>query len=63
MMWIFSRKKQKVRVCEPETGFKEEYISYKIRKLDANHVKLVTEKGKVVEIKTNYPMDIIVEDL
>ena len=63
MIRIFTRKKQKVRVKEPATGFNEEYIAYKVRKLDPNHVKLVTEKGKVVEIKTNNPMDIIVEDL
>ena len=63
MIRIFTRKKQKVRVSEPATGFNEEYIAHKVRKLDPNHVKLVTEKGKLVEIKTNNPMDIIVEDL
>lgn len=63
MIRIFTRKKQKVRVSESATGFNEEYIAYKVRKLEPNHVKLVTEKGKVVEIKTNNPMDIIVEDL
>ena len=63
MIRIFTRKKQKVRINEPVTGFSEEYIALKIRKLDPNHVKLVTEKGKVVEVKTNHPMDIIVEDL
>jgi len=63
MIRIFTRKRQKVRINEPSTGFNEEYIVLKIRKLDPNHVKLVTEKGKVVEVKTNNPMDIIVEDL
>ena len=63
MIRIFTRKKQKVRVSEPSTGFNEEYIAYKIRKADPNHVKLVTSEGKLVEIKTNNPMDIIVEDL
>ena len=63
MIWIFNRKKQKVRVMEPETNFNQEYIAIKIRKLEPNHVKLVTENKKVVEIKTNYPMDILVEDL
>jgi hypothetical protein len=63
MIKIFTRKKQKVRVSEPATGFNEEYIAYKVRKAEPNHVKLVTDKGKVVEIKTNNPMDIIVEDL
>ena len=48
---------------EPETNFNQEYIAIKIRKLEPNHVKLVTENKKVVEIKTNYPMDILVEDL
>ena len=63
MIRIWTRKKQKIRVTEPTTGFNEEYTAYKVRKLEPNHVKLVTDKGKVVEIKTNNPMDIIVEDL
>ena len=56
MIKIFTRKKQKVRIHEPATGFQEEYIAYKVRKAEPNHVKLVTDKGKVVEIKTNNPM-------
>ena len=61
MMWIFKRKRYKVTV--KGEGMEQVYNAYRISKADHYHVKLTTDAGKMVDIKTTAPMDIIVEEL
>ena len=58
---IFKRKKFKVRV--QGEGVEQVYTAYRLTKADHYHVKLTTDQGKLVDIKTTAPMDIIVEEL
>jgi len=58
---IFKRKRYKVRV--QGEGVEQVYNAYRITKTDHYHVKLTTDQGKLVDIKTTAPMDIIVEEL
>ena len=61
MMWIFKRKRYKVRVSSE--GIDKEYSVYRISKTEPMHVKFTTCEGKLVEIRSTTPMDIIVEEL
>ena len=61
MINIFRKKKYKVRV--QGEGMEQVYTAYRITKADHYHVKLTTDQGKLVDIKTTAPMDIIVEEL
>jgi hypothetical protein len=61
MMWIFKRKRYKVHV--KGEGVDHTYNVYRIAKTEPQHVKLTTDSGKLVEIRTTTPMDIIVEEL
>ena len=64
MKWNPFRKKiMRVSLSEPNSELSKEYIVYKVKKLDPNHVILTTSKKKKVDIQTIHPMDIIVEDL
>ena len=42
---------------------KKEFIVYKVKRVDENHVILLTSKKKTVDIHMTRPMDIVVEDL
>ena len=64
MKWNpFRKKTMRVSLSEPNPELSKEYIVYKVKKLDPNHVILTTSKQKQVDIQTIHPMDIIVEDL
>ena len=64
MKWNpFRKKMMRVSLSEPNSELSKEYIVYKVKKLDPNHVILTTSKKKKVDIQTIHPMDIIVEDL
>ena len=58
---LFKRKRYKVTV--KGEGMEQVYNAYRLTKADHYHVKLTTDQGKLVDIKTTAPMDIIVEDL
>ena len=65
MRWNPFRKKLK-RVTITDRYYddmKREYIVYKVKRIDENHVTLLTSKGKTVDIHLTRPMDIVVEDL
>ena len=61
MISIFKRKRYKVHV--KGEGVDQTYNVYRIQKTEPQHVKLTTDGGKLVEIRTTTPMDIIVEEL
>jgi hypothetical protein len=61
MLNIFRRKKFKVHV--KGEGVDKTYSVYRISKTEPQHVKLTTDQGKMVEIRSTTPMDIIVEEL
>ncbi len=61
MKWIFRKRKYKVHV--KGEGVDKTYNVYRIIKTEPQHVKLTTDQGKMVEIRSTTPMDIIVEEL
>ena len=61
MISIFKRKRYKVHVKCLEVD--KSYTASWIMKTEPQHVKLTTDEGKMVEIRTTSPMDIIVEEL
>ena len=64
-MWIFrlfKRKRYKVMVSS-EGIIDREYSVYRISKTEPMHVKFTTYEGKLVEIRSTTPMDIIVEEV
>ena len=61
MISLFRRKRFKVHV--KGEGVDQTYNVYRISKTEPQHVKLTTDQGKLVEIRTTTPMDIIVEEL
>jgi hypothetical protein len=61
MINLFRRKRYRVQVTSD--GVDKLYSVYRISKTEPCHVKFTTDEGKLVEIRTTTPMDIIVEEV